>query len=74
MTSSTLVTDTGKPESWNTRSMRWLERMTNPPVNVAMSSLEAAWARWASSTVAIPCPCHASATAKATSARPGPPT
>ena len=53
--------------------MRWLEGMT-VAVNVAMSSLEAAWARWASSTVAIPCPCHASATAKATSARSGPPT
>ena len=73
MTSSTLLTDTGKPESWNTRSMRWLERMT-VAVNVAMSALEAAWARCASSTVAIPCPCHASSTAKATSARSGPPT
>ena len=62
--------DTGKPESWNTPSMRRFSDRT-VAVNVSMPSAEAACARWASSTVAIPWPCQASATAKATSARSG---
>ena len=62
--------DTAKPEAWNTPSMaRFSDRTV--AVNVSMPSAEAACARWASSTVAIPCPCQASATAKATSARSG---
>ena len=59
---------TGKPESWNTPSMWWFSDRT-VAVNALMPSAEAACARWASSTVAIPWSCQASATAKATSAR-----
>ena len=61
---------TGKPESWNTPSIgRFSDRTL--AVKVSIRSSAAACARWASSTVAIPWPCQASATAKATSARPG---
>ena len=61
---------TAKPESRNTPSMRWFSDRT-VAVNVPMPWSEAACARCASSTVASPCPCQASATAKATSARSG---
>ena len=64
--------ETGKPESWNTRSIRWFSDRT-VAVNVAMPAADAACARWAINTVAIPWPCQASATAKATSARPAGP-
>ena len=61
---------TGKPESWKTPSIRRFSDSTFA-LNVSIPSSAAACARWASSTVAIPWPCQASATANATSARPG---
>jgi hypothetical protein len=62
---------TGKPESWNTPSIRRFSDSTFA-LNVSIPSAAAACARCASSIVAIPWPCQASATAKATSAWPCP--
>ena len=64
--------ETRNPDSWNTPSIRWLPART-VAVNVSIPAVDAAWARCASRTVAIPWPCQASATAKATSARPAAP-
>ena len=61
-------TETGNPESWKTWSIRRFSGST-VAVNVSIPAADAACARWASRMVAMPWPCQASATAKATSAR-----
>ena len=58
---------TGKPLSRNTSIIRWLCGSTSA-VNVVIPCYSAMPARWASRIVAMPCPCHASATRNATSA------
>ena len=61
----------GKPLLRKTSIMRWLWGSTSA-MKTVMPSRWAAAASCPSMTVAMPCPCQASATTKATSARPPP--